>query len=211
MRELPGEGHDGGHPGVAVGVVVDNEDPENLGRVKLTYPWRETDDESHWARVATPMAGEEMGAYFLPEVDDEVLVAFDDGDIDHPYVLGALWNGERPPPEDNADGDNDVRTIRSRSGHEVTFDDGDDGRVEVATEGGHRIVLDDASGGETVTIEDSSGDNVIEFDATSRSLSVESGGSLTVEAPEITIESDGNITIDASGLLTLNGSLININ
>lgn len=198
--------------GVAVGIVADNEDPEGLGRVKLTFPWRESDDESHWARVATPMAGDEVGTYFLPNVDDEVLVAFDSGDLNHPYVLGSLWNGDQPPPEDNADGENTVRTIKSDSDHEITLDDDDsEGKVKITTSGGHTITLDDSSGAETITIEDSSGQIAIEFDAAKGSIAIESGTKLSVDAPTLEFTADGNISIEASGMLTLDGTLVRIN
>ena len=196
---------------IAIGIVSDNDDPAGMGRVKVSFPWRSVEDESHWARIATPMAGADRGTYFLPEVGDEVLVAFEGGDLAHPYVLGALWNGEDAPPAANDDGENDVRMIRSRSGHELTFDDADDGGVRITTAAGHEIVLDDEPGGETVTISDASGSNTIAFDATSNSLSIEAGATLSIEAPEIELTAAGNITIDASGVLTLNGAIIKLN
>src|SRR5262249_35696979 len=112
--------------GVAVGIVTNNQDPEGMCRVKVKFAWRERDDESYWARVATLMAGDSRGSLFLPEVDDEVLVAFDQGDIHHPYVIGSLWNGQDAAPEKNSNGKNDIRKIRSRSGHEFIFDDSSD-------------------------------------------------------------------------------------
>jgi uncharacterized protein involved in type VI secretion and phage assembly len=199
-----------GPSGVSVGIVSDNEDPEGMGRVKLTFPWRAADDESVWARVAVPMAGADRGTWFLPEIGDEVLVAFADDDLSHPVVLGALWNGEDAPPESN-DGDNDIRSVTSRSGHVLAFDDADDGGVEIETDAGHTVTLDDTSGGETITIEDKSGSNTIEFDATKQSLSIEAGTKLTIEAPQVELTSDGNMTIDASGVLTLKGALIKLN
>ena len=199
-----------GAPDISVGIVSDNEDPEGMGRVKLTFPWRAADDESAWARMAVPMAGADRGTWFLPEIGDEVLVAFADGDVAHPVVLGALWNGEDSPPESN-DGDNDVRSVTSRAGHVLAFDDADDGGVEIETDAGHTITLDDTSGGETITIEDTSGSNTIEFDATAQSLSIEAGTKLTIEAPQVELKSDGNMTIDASGVLTLKGALIKLN
>lgn len=209
--ELPDEESDGGLRGVAVGIVTDNEDPEGMGRVKLTFPWRDVDDESYWARIAVPMAGDDRGTYFLPEVDDEVLVAFDDGDIRYPYVIGALWNGQQSLPAEN-EGNNDVRKIRSRSGHELVFDDSDtEANVEITTDGGHTITLNDSSGSEKVTIEDSSGSNTIEFDATQGSLSLEAGAKLSVEAPQIELSGDGNIKIESSGMLTLKGAVIKLN
>lgn len=202
---------DDGLAGVSIAIVRDNDDPEGMGRVKLEYPWRETSNESYWARIAVPMAGDERGTYFLPEVGDEVLVAFENGDIDHPYVLGALWNGQDDPPANNTDGNNNVRRITSRSGHELTFDDGEsDGKVVIETAAGHTIELDDASGSETITIEDTGG-NEIEFDGTSGSLSMSGGGKISVEAPMIEISSDGNLSIEAGGMLTLEGAIIKLN
>lgn len=207
-RDRPG---DGALAGVYVATVRDNEDPEGMGRVRLEYPWRETSNESHWARIAVPMAGADRGTYFLPEVGDEVLVAFENGDVDYPYVLGALWNGADAPPADNADGDNDIRRITSRRGHQLTFDDDETaGKVVVETAAGHTIELNDESGNETITIEDTGG-NTIAFDGTRGSLSVSGATRLSVEAPTVEISSTGNLTIDASGVLTLRGALININ
>jgi uncharacterized protein involved in type VI secretion and phage assembly len=97
--------------GVVVGLVTNNQDPDGLGRVKVKFPWLSDVDESSWARIAAPMAGKQRGACFLPEVDDEVLVAFEHGDMRFPYVLGALWNGQDAPPVTNSDGTNNVRMI----------------------------------------------------------------------------------------------------
>ena len=111
--------------GMVVGVVTNNKDPDALGRVKVKFPWLSDTDESHWARVVTPMAGGGRGFYFLPEVDDEVLVGFEHGDVGLPYVLGSLWNGKDKPPEKNDDGKNNLRVIKSRSGHLIRLDDTD--------------------------------------------------------------------------------------
>jgi uncharacterized protein involved in type VI secretion and phage assembly len=209
MSAPGGFGRTGPIPGVAVAIVTDNEDPEGMGRVRVTYPWRDADDESHWARIATPMAGGGMGAYFLPEVDDEVLVAFENGDIHYPYVVGSLWNGTDTPPADNADGKNDVRLIRSRSGHEIVLNDSDtEGRVEITTAGGHTIVLDDSSGSETVEIADAGG-NAITLDK--QGLSITGASKVSVSAPMLEFKGDGNVSVEASGILTLKGSLVKIN
>ena len=111
--------------GVMVGVVTNNQDPEGLGRVKVRFPWLSNEDESGWARIAAPMAGKERGMYFLPEVEDEVLVGFEHGDVRFPYVLGALWNGQDAPPAKNDDGKNNLRVIKSRSGHLIRLNDED--------------------------------------------------------------------------------------
>nr|WP_264475075.1 phage baseplate assembly protein V [Salinirubrum litoreum] len=192
--------------GVTPAVVTDNEDPEGMGRVKLRIPRREGDDESDWARIAVPMAGGDRGTYFLPEVGDEVLVAFDASDPGEPYVVGALWNGEDAPPAAN-EGSNDVRLIKSRSGHEIELDDASDGGLRIETAGGHTVVLDD--GGGTVTVEDGNGTNSVTFE--SGGLTLSSSTAVSVEAPQIDITSDGNLTVEAGGVLTLNGTLVTIN
>ncbi|HET9532619.1 MAG TPA: phage baseplate assembly protein V, partial [Blastocatellia bacterium] len=107
--------------GVAIGLVTNNKDDQGLGRVKVKYPWREDSQESYWARPAVLAAGNDRGTLWLPEIGDEVLLAFDKGDIQHPYVIGALWNGKDKPPEPNADGENNTKKIRSRSGHQITL------------------------------------------------------------------------------------------
>ena len=109
--------------GVVVGLVTNNQDPDGQGRVKVKFPWLSDQDESHWARLAAPMAGQDRGAYFLPEVDDEVLLAFEHGDARFPYILGALWNGKDAPPARNDDGKNNLRVIKSRSGHVIKLND----------------------------------------------------------------------------------------
>ncbi|MCP4368479.1 MAG: phage tail protein [Deltaproteobacteria bacterium] len=110
--------------GVVIGIVTNNQDQDGLGKIKVKFPWLKEDDESYWARLASPMAGKNRGVVFIPEVDDEVLVAFDHGDIRQPYIIGALWNGEdKPPEEKGGDGENNLRIIKSRSGHQVILDD----------------------------------------------------------------------------------------
>src|SRR5262249_31975054 len=98
--------------GVAGALVTDNHDPQGVGRVKVKFPWLSDATESDWTKIVTFMAGQERGAVFLPEVNDEVLVGFEHGDINFPYVLGGLWNTQAQPPEKNEDGQNNIRKIR---------------------------------------------------------------------------------------------------
>src|SRR5262245_56550673 len=104
--------------GLVVGIVTNNQDPDKLGRIKVKFPWLTDTDESCWARIGMLMAGKGRGSFFLPEVDDEVILAFEHGDVRFPYVIGALWNGKDTPRYDNADGKNNLRVFTSRSGHE---------------------------------------------------------------------------------------------
>ncbi len=154
--------------GVVFGVVTNNQDPDGLGRVKLRFPWLSDADESTWARVASPMAGNGRGLYFLPEVDDEVLVAFEHGDLHFPFVLGALWNGKDKPPADNADGKNALRLIRSRSGHLVR--------------------LNDEDGKEKIEIIDKSEKNSIVFDTATNTITITSDKDISLSAPQGTIK-----------------------
>ncbi|RYG35375.1 hypothetical protein EON81_12900 [bacterium] len=133
---------------IVVGIVTDNNDPENLGRVRVMYPWLTEDHQSFWARIASPMAGAGRGFMFLPEIDDEVLLAFEHGDIHRPYVLGGLWNGRDRPPLDSGsaieDGKVRRRRIRTRYGHTIDLDD--NGTVHIRTAGGEHFMLADGLG-----------------------------------------------------------------
>jgi phage protein D len=123
--------------GVMTGRVTSNQDPEKLGRVRVEIPRLGSKFSANWARPAAFMAGKERGAFFLPEVGDEVLVAFEYGDVALPYIIGSLWNGEDRPPDDNADGRNDLRIIKSRSGHTIRFVDRPrEERLEIADKSG---------------------------------------------------------------------------
>jgi uncharacterized protein involved in type VI secretion and phage assembly len=193
--------------GVSVAVVAQNKDPEGLGRVKVRFPWRENPDESYWARMAVPMAGKGRGTWFLPEVGDEVLVACEANRVEHPYVLGCLWNGKDPPPETNSDGKNDIRMIHSRSGHEIVFDDGAQGRIDIHLKDSKRTVRLDQDG---IRISDDSG-NQIEIQSSPGSISMKSNTSISIESKTISIKADASMTLQASGTLTIQGSLVKIN
>src|SRR5688572_26875540 len=103
--------------GVYPAIVTDNKDPENQGRLKIMFEGQE-----YWARLATLMAGNNRGSWFIPDVKDEVLVAFEGGDLRRPYVIGALWNGRDRPPESTT-GNNNRKALRSRNGLKITRDD----------------------------------------------------------------------------------------
>lgn len=203
--------------GVAVGIVVDNDDPEDLGRVKVKFPWLSEGSEeieSDWAKVMSFMAGKERGAVFLPEVEDEVLVAFEHGDINFPYVIGALWNTEDTPPEKNEDGKNNIRKIRSRSGHEIIFDDnGSDRkeRMEIHSNAGHKIVLDDSAGKQKISIKDKTESNYVEIDSVKNTITVDSTMKVMIKAQIIQIEASASIDIKSSGIIKIQGTMVKIN
>jgi hypothetical protein len=102
------------------------------------------DSDSAPARVASFMAGNKRGAYFMPEVGDEVVVGFEMGDINRPVILGALWSDQdAPPPGIDPSPSNNIRTITSRAGHQITFDDSPKGKITIKTHGGIEIILHD--------------------------------------------------------------------
>jgi uncharacterized protein involved in type VI secretion and phage assembly len=204
LSDQYGGGEQGKNVGVVVGIVTNNNDPDHLGRVKLKFPWRDDTDESNWARVATLNAGNDRGTYFLPEVGDEVLVAFDHGDISQPYVIGSLWNGKDKPPESNQNGKNDKRMIKSRSGHTFILNDAQGSeKVEIRTKSGHQIILDDSSGSEKIAIKDKTGSNSIVIDSAQNSISMSSQMKITIEAQMIAIK--------AGATLDLKGGIVKIN
>jgi uncharacterized protein involved in type VI secretion and phage assembly len=200
--------------GIATGIVTNNQDPDELGRVKIFFPWLSEDNETDWARVVTWMAGSGMGGFFLPEVDDEVLVAFEHGDINCPYVIGSLWNGKQKPPETNTDGKNNIRKITSRSGHEIVLNDDDSGKqekIEIHTNAGHKIVMDDTAGGEKIEIVDKTGSNKMVIDSVQNSIDIESGMQLKIKANMVEIEGTASLTLKSSAIVTIQGLPVKIN
>jgi len=192
--------------GVAIAVVTQNRDPDGLGRVKLKFSWENEPRESDWARCAVPMAGKDRGTYFLPEVGDEVLVAFEREDMRFPYVLGALWNGQDAPPDNNSDGKNDRRVIKSRQGHTLTFDDGDQGSVELRLQDGKHLKIDDQG----LLLEDGKG-NKVSIESTSGAISIEAAQSLTLKAPSITLDASATAELKAGATMTVRGGMVQIN
>jgi uncharacterized protein involved in type VI secretion and phage assembly len=171
--------------GVYPAFVIDNKDPEAQGRLKIMFEGREI-----WARLATLMAGDNRGSRFIPDIKDEVLVAFEGGDPRRPYVVGALWNGRDRPPE-SMDGDNDRKVLQSRNGVKITLDD-QDGQEKfiVETPGAQKIIMQDGPG--SIVIEDRNGN----------SIKLESAG-LTVTAP-------GKLTIKSS-IIELGAGMVTVN
>jgi uncharacterized protein involved in type VI secretion and phage assembly len=169
--------------GVYPALVSDIKDPDNQGRVRITLPWAPDTGSSRyeaWARLATLMGGNNRGTWFIPEVNDEVLVGFEGGDARRPYVLGGLWNGRDAAPEamDGA-GKNAKKVVRSRNGVKITIDD---------TDGQEQLVLE-TPGGQKVTLKD--GAAAIEVqDANGNSVRLESSG--------ITVTSSAKVTVNAS-------------
>lgn len=199
-------GGDGRIFGVARGLVTDNRDPDGLGRVRVQLGWQ-TRGGGYWARTAAPMAGSDYGAWFLPEVGDEVLVGAEQGDPALLYVIGMLWNGKAKPPVTNADGKNALRLIRSSSGHHLLFDDSVGTPIlELKLADGKSVTLDK----DGVAIDDAAGSTIL-IKSKSSEIAVTSKAKLTLKSAQIAIEADGTLEIKSGGTLTLKGALVQIN
>jgi uncharacterized protein involved in type VI secretion and phage assembly len=194
--------------GVVVGIVTSNT-LDAMGRLEVRFPGSSDTDIGHLARLATLMAGNGYGTFFLPQVNDEVLVAFECGDITRPYVIGALWNGQDKPPDTNANSQNNLRFIKSRSGHLVRLDD---------TDGAEKIEIIDKSGGNSITIDTAR--NTITIKAAQDILITAAQGTIKLDAQNVEIVSSaatgvqarGGLTLDGSpGDTTIKGAMVNIN
>ncbi len=186
----PGGRAAGTHPGVVIGQVSDAADPEQLGRVRLTFPWLSPDYVSDWARTVHAGAGRERGLQILPEVGDEVLVAFEQGDVNSPTVLGGLYNGVDGMPQgpvdvvDGGNGQINRRSFVSREGH----------RLDLVDSGGHEGV------------------QVVTGDSQLKLIMDTKGTTITVHADgKVLIEGSQGITIDSAGAaMELKGSTISL-
>lgn len=189
--------------GLVIGIVTDNQDPDNRGRVKVKYPWLSEEHASDWARVVAVGGGRQRGVLFLPEVNDEVLIGFEQGDISHPYILGGLWNGKDSPPRPNAQllksGAVQQRVILSRTGH--------------------LILLDDAENGGGITIADRQGNQIV-LDTGQNALTISTKGNITLSSgTDLTLEAGGKLTLKGMGVevdgqaasVDVRGTMINLN
>lgn len=198
---------DGGYvKGVGIAIVTQNKDPDGFGRVKVRYTWFDPPRESVWARVALPMAGDDRGFAMIPEVGDEVAVCFERGDLRFPIVVGALFGGKAKIPFRNGDGKNDLRIIKSRAGHTLTFNDGPQQSVELALEDGKKVLIDDNG----IAVQDDKG-NKFKIDSSSGGIEISASGKLTIKAATIELTATASCDVKASGKLALNGATVMIN
>lgn len=210
-------------PGVVTGLVTNIDDPEKQARVKVSFRWLRDTHETDWIRIATLMAGSGRGSHFLPEVNDEVLVAFEHGDPTYPYVIGFLWNGKDLPPNDGASPK--VRRLQSVAGHVIECDDRPESpHIRIETKDQRIVLLDDQ--GKKIEVSDAKG-NTITINTQSNEITVvsamnisltASSGKISLQAATIALEATAELTakapmttVDASGLLTLKGGLIKLN
>ena len=184
--------------GVAVGQVINNIDSTGLGRVQLQLPW--LPGYEPWARVAVLMAGTLRGTYFIPQVGDEVLVAFNHGDIREPYVVGSLWNGTDRPPSLATTDPITKRLIRSPLGHQIEIDDALQS-VTITTNTQQKVSLDPAQ----IEVSTTGGTASIKLDVAGN-VTIQGAVSISLKAPNITIEAAA-LDLKGSASATLNGGL----
>jgi phage protein D len=210
--------------GVVIAQVTAVNDREDLGRVKLKFPWLADDYESDWARVVQPGAGKGRGWVTLPEVNDEVLVAFEHGDVRRPYVIGGLFNGVDKPPlaNDHIDGSSgavNCRQFTSRGGHVIRFLDGTDKQgIVIETKGAKQEITLDAKGSRVQikcdgAIEIEAGKD-LKLAAPKGAIEIEAGKDLKLAAPRGGVELKGGkgaIVEGGAGDVTVKGSTIKLN
>ena len=196
--------------GVAPAQVLNNLDQTNLGRVQLRLPW--LPGYEPWARVAVFMAGGSRGSYFIPQVGDEVLVAFNQGDVREPFVIGSLWNGKDQPPAQDPEDPTGTRLIRTPAGHEVSFDDVL-GSIAITSVDQHTITIDP----EKIEISTADGTAVLTLESEGK-ISLQADVQIDLQAPTINLQGDvlqikgtASANIDGGGLCEIQAGLVKIN
>lgn len=193
--------------GVVVGEVAESE-CDKLGRVKLHFKFLPPEFESNWAAPAALMAGSKIGTFFKPDKGDKVLVAFEFGDFNKPYIIGGLYHKDAEPPVENHTKENNIRMIKSRSGHILRFDDTkDNGKLEIIDQTGkNQIVIDSKEN--TITIKS---DKEIILEAPNGTIKFQAKNIELQSTENIAISSKQNTDIKAKGNTTIKGKTVNIN
>ncbi len=225
-------------PGVAVGLVTSLADPDALGRVQVRYPVMGDEVKSAWARIASPMGGADRGLLYRPEPGDEVLLAFEQGLAERPYLLGGLWSRQdRPPDMGDPAEKNNLRVIRSRSGHVLVMDDTESAeKIRLVDKDKARslqiscadkeILLDNTDSGGVIRIRSANGQVTI---AAGEKISVHctrgdveviaDTGAVTVTAVNVNVtakaamslKSTTQLEIESAGPVTIKGAIVKIN
>ncbi len=196
--------------GIAIAQVIDNVDSTNKARVQIRLPW--LPDFEPWARVSTLMAGPSRGTYFIPQVGDEVVVAFNHGDVRDPFILGSLWNGQDDPPSAAGSDAVSKRIVRTPAGHEIAFDDSEQ-TITVTSSSKHTITL----GPDKIVIATSQNTASATLEASGK-LSLKSSVSIEINAPQVTISGttvevsgDASAKLEGKGMCIVKGGMVAIN
>ncbi len=165
--------------GVVVGVVTNIKDEQKIGRVKVKFPWLGEEIESEWARVATPMASTKAGIFFPLAINDEVLVAFEHGDPNRPYVVGSLYSKKIKFPNEDAIGEDKVKflTFKGRSGHYIEFSE--------------------EEGKEAISIMGMKDKSYLKFDTNKGNLEIKMAEDIKIACKNLSIETKGKINVKA--------------
>ncbi|GAU77510.1 VgrG protein [Fusibacter sp. 3D3] len=198
--------------GLTLGIVTNTQDPDNLGRIKVKLPLRdEAENESAWARMIVPFAGNEMGVYFIPDVGDEVIVAFLGGQLEKPVIVGGVWSKSVKPPMANEEGKNLTKMIKTKSGHELTFfDEEDKGKITLKSSKGYTIEMDDEN--EKLTLKDPKGKNKVEMSSKDGKITVEAEKKIELKSggSSIIIDGTGNKITIKSNTVEIKGLQVNV-
>ena len=225
-----------------VGIVTNNKDPKGWGRVKVQFPTLTKEHDSHWARVVGLGAADKRGFYCLPEIDDEVLVGFEHGDIHRPYIVGGVWNGKDKTVETvddtiNKNGKVRLRTIKTRTGHQIQFVEEDlknskagiyiktknghridindsEEFIEIKTKGKHSIRMDDKRRKKKIEIKTSKGHQVVLDDAKSTvKVQTKKKQSLTFNdrTMKVSLKAIGTVNVDGKTGININSKIGPIN
>ena len=217
----------GGNPGglqkiegVTTGVIKENWEDKHPGMVKVElFLGEDGKTVTDWIRVAQPYAGDGYGSYWLPEVGDEVLVAFNMGDVNRPYVLGSLWNNKDKIPDKTATEKNHVKRIKTKGGHEIVFEEEKDKeRIEIHTPKNLKMTLEDEK--QRISIQDEAGDHIVQIDVENKTITIkakeliklDAGGKATLELDgkgDKAVLKAGDIQIEAKQGLKLKGQNFN--
>jgi len=172
--------------GVYPAIVTNIVDPDGIGRIEVKFPWLGTDGNDEvraWATLVSPYADDDQGLQVLPEVDSQVVVAFEAGNLRRPYIVGATWNGQEAPPAE-AEEANNIRTFKTRSGSELEFDDTEGAsKITLKLASGHMLEMDD--GGSTIKLQHSSG-HVITFSA-SGAIEIQANSTIDMTASVVNV------------------------
>lgn len=211
--------------GLVAGVVTNIEDPDKAGRVKVKFPSLSSADESAWARVLAPGAGPGRGLEFLPEVNDEVILGFEQGDLRYPVVIGGVWSKKNKPPIAETAATVKMRTIKSRLGHKIEISDGEDDATKsiaiTLADGSTKLLMAhdkvelQSASGKPLTVK--SGSNKVEIDANGgitvkgTKVTIDGGtGDVEIKGMNVKITAQAGVNIKATAQLKAEGALANL-
>lgn len=179
-----------------IAAVVANDDPEGLGRLQVQFPWQDKNEKTPWIRYVFPYAGEETDSFWLPELEDQVLVGFEFNNPDRPIVLGSLYHGQRKPQYTNEK--NTTKAFQTKCGHKILFEDGDDSQISIITKDDKNKIVLNVNGDGEITLETP---GVMELKAKS----------FNMEGEELSVKMSKTIKLEASQDLDVKGANVNVN